>query len=98
MGKRRASFPIFFSRSFARGYDSVTRQSIGMLLHSAGSTATDTPVSMTAVDTIRSVDTGSTYKRIAPVVYYVHEELWDYYDATKARSPAARAPKQLPAA
>src|SRR4029077_16718238 len=54
MGKRRASFPIFFSRSFARGYDSVTRQSIGMLLHSAGATATDTLVSMTAAGTIRS--------------------------------------------
>jgi uncharacterized membrane protein len=33
---------------------------------------------------------------IAPVVYYVHEKLWDYYDATKARPPAA--PKLLPAA
>ena len=35
---------------------------------------------------------------IAPVVYYVHEKLWDYYDATKARSPATAAPKLLPAA
>ena len=26
---------------------------------------------------------------IAPLVYYVHEKAWDYYDATKARSPAA---------
>jgi uncharacterized membrane protein len=34
---------------------------------------------------------------IAPIVYYVHEKLWDYYDATKARSPAV-APKLLPAA
>jgi uncharacterized membrane protein len=35
---------------------------------------------------------------VAPIVYYVHEKLWDYYDATKARSPAASAPKFLPAA
>jgi uncharacterized membrane protein len=35
---------------------------------------------------------------IAPIVYYVHEKLWDYYDATKARSPAAAVPKLLPAA
>jgi hypothetical protein len=28
----------------------------------------------------------------------MREELWDYYDVTKARSPAARAPKQLRAA
>jgi uncharacterized membrane protein len=28
---------------------------------------------------------------IAPLVYYVHEKAWDYYDATKARSPAAPA-------
>lgn len=34
---------------------------------------------------------------IAPVVYYVHEKAWDYYDATKARAPAAQAPKLLPA-
>jgi uncharacterized membrane protein len=27
---------------------------------------------------------------IAPFVYYVHEKAWDYYDATKARSPASR--------
>jgi uncharacterized membrane protein len=26
---------------------------------------------------------------IAPFVYYVHEKAWDYYDATKVRSPAA---------
>src|SRR5262249_29351836 len=26
---------------------------------------------------------------IAPFVYYVHEKAWDYYDATKARSPVA---------
>jgi uncharacterized membrane protein len=32
---------------------------------------------------------------IAPVVYYVHEKIWDYYEATKARSPA---PAALPAA
>jgi uncharacterized membrane protein len=25
---------------------------------------------------------------ISPFVYYVHEKAWDYYDATKARSPA----------
>jgi uncharacterized membrane protein len=35
---------------------------------------------------------------IAPIVYYVHEKLWDYYDATKARAPATPAPKLLPAA
>jgi uncharacterized membrane protein len=33
---------------------------------------------------------------IAPVVYYVHEKLWDYYEANKAR-PAATALKFLPA-
>jgi uncharacterized membrane protein len=27
---------------------------------------------------------------IAPFVYYVHEKAWDYYDATKTRSPATR--------
>jgi uncharacterized membrane protein len=32
---------------------------------------------------------------ISPFVYYVHEKAWDYYDATKARSPAAPA---IPAA
>ncbi len=35
---------------------------------------------------------------IAPIVYYVHEKAWDYYDATKARSPATPALKLLPAA
>jgi len=35
---------------------------------------------------------------IAPFVYYVHEKAWDYYDATKARSPAAPVLKLLPAA
>jgi uncharacterized membrane protein len=35
---------------------------------------------------------------IAPLVYYVHEKGWDYYDATKGRSPAAPARKFLPAA
>jgi len=34
---------------------------------------------------------------ISPFVYYVHEKAWDYYDATKARSPAAPALKLLPA-
>ena len=34
---------------------------------------------------------------IAPFVYYVHEKAWDYYDATKARSPGAPATKLLPA-
>jgi uncharacterized membrane protein len=29
---------------------------------------------------------------IAPFVYYVHERAWDYYEATKARSQAARSP------
>jgi uncharacterized membrane protein len=32
---------------------------------------------------------------IAPIVYYVHEKLGDYYDATKAGPPAAPAPKLL---
>jgi uncharacterized membrane protein len=27
---------------------------------------------------------------ISPFVYYVHEKAWDYYDAAKARSPAAQ--------
>jgi uncharacterized membrane protein len=35
---------------------------------------------------------------IAPIVYYVHEKAWDYYDATKIRSPAVPALKPLPAA
>jgi uncharacterized membrane protein len=35
---------------------------------------------------------------IAPIVYYVHEKAWDYYDATKGRSSAAPARKRLPAA
>jgi uncharacterized membrane protein len=35
---------------------------------------------------------------IAPVVYYVHEKLWDYYESTKARPSVAAAPKLLPAA
>ena len=35
---------------------------------------------------------------ISPFVYYVHEKAWDYYDAGKARSPAAPSPKLLPAA
>jgi uncharacterized membrane protein len=35
---------------------------------------------------------------IAPFVYYVHEKAWDYYDATKARSPAIPSLKLLPAA
>jgi uncharacterized membrane protein len=35
---------------------------------------------------------------IAPLVYYVHEKGWDYYDATKARSPAVPALKLLPTA
>jgi len=35
---------------------------------------------------------------IAPLVYYVHEKAWDYYDATTARSPAAAALKLLPGA
>ncbi|HMK81554.1 MAG TPA: DUF2061 domain-containing protein [Xanthobacteraceae bacterium] len=34
---------------------------------------------------------------IAPFVYYVHEKAWDYYDATRAPSPAAPAQKLLPA-
>ncbi len=35
---------------------------------------------------------------IAPLVYYLHEKAWDYYDATKPRAPARPAPKLLPAA
>jgi uncharacterized membrane protein len=35
---------------------------------------------------------------ISPFVYYVHEKAWDYYDVTKARSPAAPTLKLLPAA
>ena len=35
---------------------------------------------------------------ISPFIYYVHEKAWDYYDATKAHSPAAPALKLLPAA
>jgi uncharacterized membrane protein len=35
---------------------------------------------------------------IAPLVYYLHEKAWDYYDATKARSTAALPLKLLPAA
>jgi uncharacterized membrane protein len=35
---------------------------------------------------------------IAPLVYYVHEQAWDYYDATKGRSSAAPTRKLLPAA
>jgi uncharacterized membrane protein len=35
---------------------------------------------------------------ISPFVYYVHEKAWDYFDATKARPPAAASPKLLPAA
>ncbi len=34
---------------------------------------------------------------IAPVVYYVHEKLWDFYGATKARPATATTPKLLPA-
>ena len=35
---------------------------------------------------------------IAPLVYYVHEKGWDYYEATKARSRAGPSIKLLPAA
>jgi uncharacterized membrane protein len=35
---------------------------------------------------------------IAPLVYYVHEKGWDYYDASKGRASAVRARKPLPAA
>jgi uncharacterized membrane protein len=35
---------------------------------------------------------------IDPFVNYVHEKGWDYYDATKARSPAAPPLKLLPTA
>jgi uncharacterized membrane protein len=35
---------------------------------------------------------------IAPIVYYVHEKVWDYYDATKGQPSAAPGRKLLPAA
>ncbi len=35
---------------------------------------------------------------VAPLVYYIHEKAWDYYDARKTGSPRAPALKQLPAA
>jgi len=35
---------------------------------------------------------------VSPIVYYVHEKAWDYFDATKVRSPAGPAQKLLPAA
>jgi uncharacterized membrane protein len=35
---------------------------------------------------------------IAPLFYYLHEKAWDYYDAPKARTPAAPTLKVLPAA
>jgi uncharacterized membrane protein len=35
---------------------------------------------------------------IAPLVYFVHEKAWDFYDGTKARPPAVPALKLLPAA
>jgi uncharacterized membrane protein len=35
---------------------------------------------------------------IAPLVYYVHEKAWDYYQATKGRSSVAPARKLAPAA
>ncbi len=35
---------------------------------------------------------------ISPFVYYAHEKAWDYFEATKTRSPAAPALKLLPAA
>jgi len=34
---------------------------------------------------------------IAPIVYYVHEKIWEHYDATTAAPPVAPAPKLLPA-
>jgi uncharacterized membrane protein len=34
---------------------------------------------------------------IAPIVYYVHEKAWDYYDAVKAQSPTGPAQKPLSA-
>jgi uncharacterized membrane protein len=34
---------------------------------------------------------------ISPFVYYLHEKGWDYYDATRAQSPAATAMELLPA-
>jgi uncharacterized membrane protein len=34
---------------------------------------------------------------IAPVVYYVHEKAWDYYDAGKPSIPVAPFREQLPA-
>jgi uncharacterized membrane protein len=35
---------------------------------------------------------------VAPLVYFVHEKAWDFYDGTKARPPAVPALKLLPAA
>jgi uncharacterized membrane protein len=35
---------------------------------------------------------------ISPVVYYLHEKAWDYYDATKARTVGGTGPKLLPMA
>jgi uncharacterized membrane protein len=35
---------------------------------------------------------------IAPIVYYVHEKAWDYFDAAKAPPSAAPIQKLLPAA
>jgi uncharacterized membrane protein len=34
---------------------------------------------------------------VSPFVYYVHEKAWDYFDATKARPPAAPRLQLLPA-
>jgi uncharacterized membrane protein len=33
---------------------------------------------------------------VSPFVYYAHEKAWDYFDATKARAPAAPALKLVP--
>ena len=35
---------------------------------------------------------------VAPIVYYVHEKAWDFYDGTKGRTPTAPTLKLLPAA
>jgi uncharacterized membrane protein len=35
---------------------------------------------------------------VAPLIYYIHEKAWDYYDAQKVGSPRVPAFKQLPAA
>lgn len=35
---------------------------------------------------------------VAPLVYFIHEMAWDFYDAQKTQSPSAPTLKLLPAA